>query len=301
LHVPGSSLLDVSTLFRNKSDESRQVRDEILKVIDNEISRQFWLYDFQGYGKDEFGPPKNKLSKLLVSNTVSLMLSQPDSAINLRQIMDEGKIFLANLSMVGSEVREILGCLLLSLLHHTALSRSKTPAEQRKPFYIHCDEAHRFLTDALEDLIAETRKYGTGLTLAHQYMGQFTARQAGAISSVATTIAFNVNTPDARQLVSGLRGLVEVDDLITLEQGEAIVRARTEVVRIKTMRPREIPRVNYRERIIAESRRRYCRPAADVRQAIRDHCKRWYGSYFPVAAAGTTSSGATEELVYDEF
>jgi hypothetical protein len=301
LHLPGSSLLDVSTLFRNKSGESRQVRGEILKVIDNEVARQFWLHDFEKYGPIEFGPPKNKLSKLLVSDTVSLMLSQPDSAINLRQIMDEGKIFLANLSTVGSEVREVLGCLLLSLLHHTALSRSDTPAKQRKPFYIHCDEAHRFLTDALEDLIAETCKYGTGLTLAHQYMGQFTACQAGAISSTATTIAFNVNTQDARQLVTGFRGLVEVDDLITLEQGEAIVRAGTEVVRIKTMRRQEKSGVNHHDQIIAESRRRYCRPAADVRQAIRGHCKRWYGSYFPVAAAGTTSSGSTEELVYDKF
>lgn len=301
LHLPGSSLLDVSNLFRVKSDESRRVRDEILNVIENAVARQFWLHDIYRYGKDDFGPPKNKLSKLLVSDTVSLMLSQPDSAISLRQIMDEGKIFLANLSTVGSEVREILGCLLLSLLHHTALSRSDTPAERRKPYYIHCDEAHRFMTDALEDLIAETRKYGTGLTLAHQYMGQFTERQAGAISSVATTIAFNVNTKDARQLVTELRGMVEVDDLISLELGEAIVRAGTEVVRIKTMRPREIPGVNHREQIIAESRRRYCRPAADVRQAIRDHCEQWYGSYLPMAPAGATPHGPAEELVYDEF
>jgi len=301
IHLPGSSLLDVSNLFRPKSDESRRIRDEILKVIDNAAARQFWLHDFHHYGKDDFGPPKNKLSKLLVSDTVSLMLSQPDSAINLRQIMDEGKIFLANLSTVGSEVREILGCLLLSLLHHTALSRSDTPAEKRKQHYIYCDEAHRFLTEALEDLIAETPKYGVGLTLAHQYMGQFTQCQMGAIASVATAIAFNVNTKDAHQLVTGLRGMVKVDDLIVLERGEAIVRAGNEVVRIKTLPPQEIPSVNYRDQIIAESRRRYCRPAADVRQTICHHSEQWYGGYFPMVPAGSTPHDLAEELVYDEF
>jgi hypothetical protein len=302
LHLPGSSLLDVSNLFRNKSEESRQVRDEILKVVTNAVARQFWLHDFGRYGKDEFGPPKNKLSKLLVSDTVSLMLSQPDSAIHLRQIMDEGYLFLANLSTVGSEVREILGCLLLSLLHLTALSRSDMPPERRKRFYIYCDEAHRFMTDALEDLIAETRKFGVGLTLAHQYMGQFTERKAGALSSVGTTVVFNVDTKDARQMVTELRGMVEVEDLITLEVGEAIVRAGTEVVRIKTEEPpREPPPVNYRDRIIAESHHRYCRPAAEVRRAIGDHCTQWYGGGYSVAPVDASIHATTEELTYDEF
>jgi len=157
MYLPGSSLLDVSNLFLHKSDEGSRVRDAILKVIENAAARQFWQNDFRKYGKDDFGPPKNKLSKLLVCDTVSLMLSQPDSAINLRQIMDEGRIFLGNHSTIGSEAREILGCLIFSLLHRTALSRSDTPEEKRR-HHVYCDEAHRFLTDALEDLIAETRK-----------------------------------------------------------------------------------------------------------------------------------------------
>jgi len=227
MHLPGSTLLDVSNLFRIKSEESKRVRAEILQVIDNAVARPFWLHDFQRYGKDDFGPPKNKLSKLLVSDTVSLMLSQPDSTINLRQIMDGGMIFLANLSTVGSETREILGCLLLSLLHLTALSRSDTPVDERRPHHSYVDEAHRFLTDALEDLIAETRKYAVSLTLAHQYMSQFPQRKLGALSSVGTTIVFNVDTKDARQLATDFRGMVETEDLITLEMREAIVRAGT--------------------------------------------------------------------------
>jgi len=125
------------------------------------------------YRPDEFTPPKHKLSKLLVGGPVSLMLSQPDSSFNFRRIMDDGMIFIADLSKLGTAVREILGGFMVAVMHISALSRSDTPVDKRRPFQIYLDEAHRFTTDSLEDIIAETRKYGVGMTLAHQYMRQF--------------------------------------------------------------------------------------------------------------------------------
>ena len=300
LHLPGSTLLDVANILQNKSPYAEGMRSVFLDTIDNQVARRFWLYDFKNYGKDDLGPPRNKLSKLLVNQTVSLMLSQPESAFNFREVMDQGMILLADLSAVGSEVREVLGCLILSLLHLTALSRSDTAPEERRPFHTYCDEAHRFITDALEDLIAETRKYRVGLTLAHQYMKQFSTRKTDALSSMGATVAFNVNTKDARQLVDDLRGLVEVEDLITLELGEAILRADTEIVRFRTFQPPDIPKENYRERILRESRRRFCKPTLEVRQAIRGHCAPWSGSNsLPPVLSG--ADGPVEDLRYDVF
>ena len=76
----------------------------------------------------------------MLSRRVDLMLSQPESAFNFRHIMDEGQILLVNLAGLGPEVREIVGCLMLSLLHLTALGRRDTPPDQRRPFHIYCDE-----------------------------------------------------------------------------------------------------------------------------------------------------------------
>ncbi|MBU0717247.1 MAG: type IV secretion system DNA-binding domain-containing protein [Planctomycetes bacterium] len=208
LHLPGSTLLDVSTVLRNTSDESKQLREEILQVVDGEEPRQFWKDEFGQYKKDDLGPPKNKLSKLLVGGTVSLMLSQPDSAFGFRQIMDEGRILLVNLANLGSEVREVLGCLILSLIHQTALGRSSASVADRRQFHIFCDEAHRFMTDALDDLIAETRKYRVSLTLAHQYLGQFGPGRADALSSTGSTIIFNVDQRDAGRLTRALSEIV---------------------------------------------------------------------------------------------
>ena len=66
--------------------------------------------------------------------------------------MDEGKILLINLSNMDTNVKQVLGSFILSLLHLNALSRSNLPFEQRKQFQIHCDEAHQFLTDTFENL-----------------------------------------------------------------------------------------------------------------------------------------------------
>jgi hypothetical protein len=302
MHLPNGTFLDISDLLRNKSDESKILRREILKVVANESAHQFWLHDYENYGKDDLGPPKNKLSKLLVSGTVSLMLSQPESRFNFRRIMDEGMILLVNLSTVGSMARGILGCFILSLLHLTALTRSSLPIAERKQFHIHCDEAHRFLTDTLEDLIAETRKYGVSLSLAHQYMSQFSQRKTDAFSSVGSTIIFNVDSKDAHYLTKDLRGLVEVDDLISLELGNAIARIGTDIVRLETRAPLSIPNPNFRDRIIEESRRKYYKPVHEVQKWIRRRGDRWrqpFTRLVPAPSEGPDTG--VEELVYDEF
>ncbi len=108
LHLSGSTLLDIADILRTGSKESETMRRLILEVVENEEARNFWKHDFNTYRPDEFAPPKHKLSKLLVGGTVSLMLSQPQSSFNFRRIMDDGSIFLGNLSKIGTEVREIL-------------------------------------------------------------------------------------------------------------------------------------------------------------------------------------------------
>jgi hypothetical protein len=198
------------------------------------------------------------------------MLSQPDNRLEFRRCMDEGKIVLINLSTIGSEVRDILGCFLLAIFRLTALSRTNLSAEQRNPFHIYCDEAHRFISGAIEDLIAETRKFGVSLTLAHQYLSQFTNQKADALSGVGTSIIFNVDTKDARMLSKDLRSMVDVDDLITLGVGEAVVRIGTEIVRIKTPPPQIITSSNCKDQIIEHSHRQYYKPKQEILAMIHD-------------------------------
>jgi len=300
LHLDRSCLLDVSNILRPDSDESKFLRRAIMENLQNVEARRFWLNDFDNYRADEFSPPKNKLSKLLVGGTVSLMLSQGDSVINFRNIMDDGMIFLGNLSKVGSEVREILGSFMLSVSHSTALSRSDIPAEQRKASRFYLDEAHRFHTDSLEDIIAETRKFNVGLTLAHQYMKQFESRKAGALSSVGTTILFNVDSKDAAYLAKDFQNTIKTEDIVKLKKREAFVRCGTEIVKIRTIDAPPMPQRHFRDEIVALSRKKYCKPVAEVRQIVERRGERLYKPYSPLVP-DTDKHLPTEDYEYEQY
>ncbi len=126
------------------------------------------------------------------------------------------------------------------------------------------------MTDAMEDMIEENRKFGVSLTLAHQQLSQFNIRKIDSFSNVGSTIIFKFGTKDAQFLRRDLQDKVEQKDLITLDRGQAITRIGNEVVRIRTNKPLKIPEVNCRDRIIEQSHARYYRPANEVKRAIRN-------------------------------
>ncbi|MEA1981310.1 MAG: hypothetical protein U9N54_10090, partial [candidate division Zixibacteria bacterium] len=214
---------------------------------------------------------KHKLSKLLVSGNVSLMLSQPENRINYRDIMDNSKILLMDLSGVGAESRKLIGSFALSLFHNTALSRSDIPIEKRKQFHIFCDEAHLFLTSSIEDIIAEARKFGVSLTMAHQYLRQFDQSARDGILTVGSTIIFNVDMNDAKYLCKDLQGLVHPEKLATFEIGDAIARIGTDIVKMTTKDQMPLPTPGSRELIIEHSHKNYYKTVDEIKKVLAGH------------------------------
>ncbi len=303
LTLPDSTLLDATELLIEKTDASARLRRRIVEVVDNEHTRRFWEKDFDRYRSADLTPPQHKLGQLFGSSSVSRMLSQPESKISLRDVLEAGKILLVDLSGLSSETRNVLGSFLLCLVHMAALGRSSIPIDSRKPVSVYCDEAHRFLTDAIEDLLNEGRKFNVRFRLAHHQMSQFVTRKTDAILGVGTTIVFRVDSRDAAILSRGLLGKAATEDLVALADHEAIARIGNEVVRLKTPTPREVPASNFRERIIEESHRKYYRPAHEVREMIRNRNNRWVSHFTALGAGGGPSSprAECEDLAYDEF
>jgi len=302
LHLRGGTFLDIADLLRNKSKKNETLVKEILKVIDNQTGRQFWLHDYKSYGKNELGPPINKLSKLLVSGTPSLMLSQPENRFNFREIMDDGKILLIDLSNMGISVRQVLGCFMLSIFHLNALSRRDIPIDQRRQFHIYCDEAHNFLTESVETIIAEARKYRISLNLANQYLSQLKLTIRDALSTVGAAIIYKVDKRDADYLAKDLQGKIRPEDLVSLGIGEAFTRIGTDIVRIKTRLPLKTPSVSFRNRIIEESHRKYYKPAREIREWLKHRDDRWQ-SHSSLITTGNIrkTNGKIKEFIYDEF
>jgi hypothetical protein len=217
--------------------------------------------------------------------------------------MDTRKVLLVDLSGLGFELRGLLGSFMLSLLHIAAVSRSDIPFEKRHPFHIYCDEAHLFLPSAFESSIVEIRKFAVDLTLAHQYLSQFAQKARDSILTTGSTIIFNVDLDDARYLAKTLRDKIKPEDSAAFQVGEAVARIETEIVRIKTPKPSELPKVNFSQRIIDESHRRYCKPAMEVRDALNARYGRVRGrSAIPVGTPVTAGDLAeSDDFRYEEF
>jgi len=269
LHLPDATLLDVANLLTPNSSERDRLCRRIAAQVDNEFSRRFFEHDLRTYGKDDLAPPQHKLSKLLLADPLSLVLSQPEDRFDFRQMMDAGgQIFIGNLASIGP-VRNLLGCLLIALLHLAAISRSDTPEHKRPPFHLYIDEAHRFLKSGIEDLFVEMRKFQVSTTLVHHYMSQFDSDQADALRQAETTIVFNEPEDEARSLARLLGGQVQAEDLTTLGLGEAVVRVGTQVARIRTPGPRPIPANSPRDRIVELSRQRYYKSRQEIEDLIQ--------------------------------
>jgi DNA helicase HerA-like ATPase len=305
LLLEDSTMYDLLILFEQTklpSKEKNLLVDAISRLVTNPVSKRFWNKDFQSYRRDDFAPPHHKLSKLLnTEETVSLMLTQPDNFIDFQNIIEEGKILLIDVSNIGSESREILGSYLLTLLHNYSLSRSRFNPEKRKPFNIYCDEAHKITTDAIEDMIIESRKFGVNLTLAHQYLSQFNTAQRDALLSMGSTIIFNTNLFDAQILSRELKGKVEAKELAILEVGEAIAKVGTDIFKISTETPKEIVEKHFAEEIIKNSHSQYYRQIDEVKRRIKIKLKEFYSIEYELKENLLTENPSRFEFEYDEF
>ena len=297
LRLGNATLQDLALLLNAASPENANLRRKILEQVDTPFAKQFWRYGIHSYAKTDFSPVQHKLSKLLSAGPVAAMLSQPDSRFDFRSIMENGLIFIANLSRLGSEVRDTLGSLIVSLFHVAALGRSELPEEQRRPFHVYLDEAHRVLSGSIEDLIAEARKYRVSLTLAHQFISQLREQQIiDALGVVGTTIVFRVLQKDGELFSKRFGGVAPVPDLIALPPRQAVARINTDIVRITTPTTPDVVDRQRFEAVVQQSHERWC---------IHREKLRGYGAELPHPSPRPSRPRAVsriyreEEFVYD--
>jgi hypothetical protein len=224
-------------------------------------------------------PLLTRLDTFLRPKPLRYMVAQKESRLDLRRVMDEGKILLARLSQgaIGEENANLLGTLLVSKIHQLAMSRQELSAAERRPFYLYLDEFHNFVTPSMEGILSGARKYRLGLVLAHQDLRQISSRSPEVLSSVLTNpyarVCFRVGDQDARTLSEGF-GHFDARDLQSLGIGEAIARVERaeydfnlQTSPLPALEPEAGQHV--REDIVARSRERYARPRSEIEKVLR--------------------------------
>ena len=201
----------------------RQVNDPILKV--------FWLAEFASYDKrmlsEIVSPIQNKIGQLFMAPPLRNVLGQVRRKIDMRFMMDDRRIFIANLAKgkLGEDKANLLGSLLVTQFQLAAMSRSDIPADKRRPFLLYVDEFQNFATDSFATILSESRKFGLQLHLFHQYLGQLRPEVRDAIfGNVGTFVAFRVGEADGKIMEQQFGGSYMAQQFTSLENHHAYVR-----------------------------------------------------------------------------
>ncbi|PJA94136.1 MAG: hypothetical protein CO133_00550, partial [Candidatus Komeilibacteria bacterium CG_4_9_14_3_um_filter_37_5] len=146
----------------------------------------------------------SKLTPFIANDIMRPIISQQKSSIDFKQIMNEGKILIVNLSKgkLGDINSSLLGMIVVGKLLLTTLSRVDIPEEKRKDFYLYIDEFQNFTTDSIAVILSEARKYKLNLAVAHQYLGQLvknnnTSIRDAVFGNAGTMVAFRIGVEDA--------------------------------------------------------------------------------------------------------
>lgn len=219
LEKPGSTLLDLTMLL---TDED--FREKYLKHIKNPFLDKFWSIEFgalsQARQAEIVSPILNKVGQFLSIPLIRNIVSQPQSGFSPRWVMDNKKIFLANLSKgkIGEDVSDMFGSMLVSKFQLDVMSRATIEPEKRVPFRLYVDEFQNFATESFSDIFSEARKYAMELIIAHQYLGQVDKKLTEAIlGNVGNIISFHTSSEDARILAPNMSSQLDTS-LLTEQQ-----------------------------------------------------------------------------------
>jgi hypothetical protein len=270
----GGTLLDLRQFLMD-----RDFRAEFLRSVADPDVRSYFERQFPLLKGIPQGPILTRLDTFLRSKLVRAVVTEREHRIDFRELVDEGKVFLAKLAQgaIGEENAALLGSLLVSAFHQAALSRQDLAPEARRAFSLYVDECHHMATPSMAALLSGARKYRLSLTAAHQELGQLRARDPEVLSALlanaGTRIVFRVSDADARELERGFSSFA-AEDLVRLKVGEAVLRAGRSEADFN-LRTRELVAVTpqeasaRRERLLTLMRERFPVPAPETRKEER--------------------------------
>lgn len=266
----GGTIIDVPRLF---------VDDAFMKYkvskVKNPVVRSFWEHEYANTGdreKQEMIPYfSSKFGPFVTNTTIRNIIGQPKSAFNIREIMDNRKALLVNLSKgkIWALNAQLLGLIFVSKVNMAAMSRADIPEEERKDFYMYVDEFQNFATETFGEILSEARKYHLALIMAHQFIAQINSSGAqkwdkpsikdAVFGNAGTIMSFKVGADDAEYMEKEYAPLLSQQDIIWIANFTAycklnIDNATTRPFDLKTIRDN-----NYKNKKIASIIKEYSR------------------------------------------
>jgi hypothetical protein len=272
----GNTLLDVQRVFADK-----EFRAYKLSHCSNPTVKSFWMEIAEKATGEQalanYAPYiTNKFDTFLSNEIMRPIVCQERSAFNFRQVMDEGKILLINLSKgrLGDLNSALLGLIIVGKIFMAALSRTDLAENERRDFYLYIDEFQNVTTKSIAQILAEARKYRLNLVIAHQFIGQLDEDIKKAVfGNVGSMIIFRVGADDAPFLEKQVEPVFNSRDLLNIDNFNAYLNL---LIGGQTSRPFNIKTVpfgpgnpNIAESAKNLSRLKYGRPKEEIEAEIR--------------------------------
>ena len=285
LDTPGTTLLGIPRMLVDKD-----YRQKIITNLKDPVIKAFWVHEYEAW-QDKFrneaiAPIQNKVGQFLSTSIIRNIVGQSISTINIFDIMNEGKIFLVNVSKgrIGEDNSSLLGGMIITKIQLAAMERVRIPENERKDFYLYVDEFQNFVTDAFAGILSEARKYRLNLTVAHQYTAQLISDKNSSVrdaifGNVGTMIVFRVGADDAEFLEKEFEPEFTPQDIVNLPNFKVYLKLMIDGVSSRPFSAKTLPPMiksgnkEVEEEVIKSSRDLYCRP----REVVEREINNWSG------------------------
>lgn len=275
LDYPDATMLDITRMLTEK-----KFRNEVLEYVQDPVVKNFWTVEFASWN-DKFAaeavaPVLNKVGAFTANPIVRNIIGQTKSSFNIREIMDERKILIVNLSrgLIGEDNAALLGALLVTKIQLGAMSRADIDQKDRIPFYLYVDEFQNFATDSFATILSEARKYALNLTVANQYIAQMSMSVRDAVfGNVGSIISFRMGADDARVMTRYFEPKFEEHDLVHMHNRHFVVSMTIEGEKVQAFSAQSLNLPDQfsdqTERIVANSRERYAVNRGHIESSVQ--------------------------------
>lgn len=271
----GNTLLEISRVMSDA--DFRQFK---LAHSQNPVINNFWIGTAEKTGgeaslQNMVPYITSKFDTFLANDIMRPIIAQEKSAFNLRDIMDNGKILLINLSKgkLGETNAYLLGMILVGRIFMAALSRANMPEAERKDFYLYIDEFQNVTTKSIAMILSEARKYRLSLIIANQFIGQLQEEIKKAIfGNIGSMAVFRIGKEDAEFLAKHFEPVFSEEDLMNMPNYQAYVKllikgATVRPFNIETIAPgKSDPEVSQKIKEISVAK--YGRPLSEIESEI---------------------------------
>ncbi len=290
----GGTFIDIPKLFRDPD-----FLNEKLKYVTDPHVLDFWRKEYPASQRsNDSGEVTawfvSKFGAFLSNKMMCNIIGQAKSAFDLRDIMDNKKILLVNLSKgrTGDLNSKLLGMIFVMKFQAAAMSRANIPESERTDFCLYVDEFQNFSTESFATIMSEARKYRLNLIVANQFTTQLTDEIRDAVfGNMGSIVSFRVGNNDTDSLTKYFQPLFDAPDLLRVPNYNAIVRTMiggvpTQAFSMTTLPPLGSPNKNLSSALKQLSAAKFGKPRAVVEAAISQR-------FMSAPAADSTSSATS--------